>query len=414
MRKRPHNRLRRFISNYVHRNVGSCFSFTNPISYWQERLFSYFSLVFSTLGFIVTVYFLLHFSCTNSRNSGSASHPLQTCVIALHRFRPDECHQAADVIHWTTQPATTTVDDDGCNAYVTYIRRDTTTGETTSAFAAVDNHGLLSFTEAVLSVGDIAWEIGSCNVFLIRCYRSLRIILQLEPPSSAPACLDSVAPGQACRVSLSPAGNIVRVVLPTRSRLGAAVIVGEGRLNRMRHTFGALFDRQRPDSGSMFVPGWAGANNVTCRADAVQVPQMKVRSTNLPRLLLQDARLHYMSMPNPKLEHARERFVIAAHVWIEGRCDRVDTTTDLCHWLTPHVAVDWTRLTRAGDVVAALPTLTVAQMQTAVEQCAELIAMVVLFAADLRNLQAIAGDVDAEMPADQCQLLKNIIVQRQM
>jgi Signal transduction histidine kinase len=61
MRKRPHNRLRRFISNYVHRNVGSCFSFTNPISYWQERLFSYFSLVFSTLGFIVTVYFLLHF-----------------------------------------------------------------------------------------------------------------------------------------------------------------------------------------------------------------------------------------------------------------------------------------------------------------------------------------------------------------
>ncbi len=86
MRKHSGGILSRTVSNYVRRNIGSIFSFTNQVNYWQERSFAYFSLVFSTLGFFVTVYFLLYFLSRDLLGQALEVSVWYLCVILLIIF----------------------------------------------------------------------------------------------------------------------------------------------------------------------------------------------------------------------------------------------------------------------------------------------------------------------------------------
>ena len=86
MRKHSGGILSRTVSNYVRRNIGSIFSFTNKVGYWQERSFSYFSLVFSTLGFFVTVYLLLYFLSRDLLGQALEVSVWYLCVILLIIF----------------------------------------------------------------------------------------------------------------------------------------------------------------------------------------------------------------------------------------------------------------------------------------------------------------------------------------
>ena len=86
MRKHSGGILGRTVANYVRRNIGSILSFPNQVNYWQERVFSYFSLVFSTLGFFVTVYFLLHFLSHDLLGQALVVSVWYLCVVLLIIF----------------------------------------------------------------------------------------------------------------------------------------------------------------------------------------------------------------------------------------------------------------------------------------------------------------------------------------
>ncbi len=87
MRTNSGNILSRTLSSYVRRNIGSIFTFSNQVSYWQERLFAYFSFVFSTLGFFVTVYFLLYFLSRDLLSEAFGVSAWYLCTILLIIFR---------------------------------------------------------------------------------------------------------------------------------------------------------------------------------------------------------------------------------------------------------------------------------------------------------------------------------------
>ena len=76
----------------------------------------------------------------------------------------------------------------------------------------------------------------------------------------------------------------------------------------MQHTSGALIDVAHRMALLLDVAnmsGWPGANNVP-KALAIQVLQMKVVFSILNHVhSLQDQHIYYISMPNPKREHAR-------------------------------------------------------------------------------------------------------------